>query len=88
MNAISSLADTILLLLLLAILAHAILSWLIMAGVRSDTVIRLYQSIGLALEPLYRPLRRVIPNTGMIDLTPLAAIFLIAFLRILIRSLG
>ena len=69
-----TLAIAIIQLLFLTILAHAILSWLVVAGVRSEPVIRLYQTIGLALEPLYRPLRRVIPTVGMLDLTPLAAI--------------
>lgn len=74
--------------LLLAILAHALLSWLIIAGVRNEIVVRLYQSIGSALDPLYRPLRRVVPTVGMMDLTPLAAIFLLIILRSVVLSLG
>ena len=49
---ITGLAEAIIDLLLLAIFAHVILSWLVNAGVRSDLVIRLYQTIGMALEPL------------------------------------
>ncbi|MCY4582036.1 MAG: YggT family protein [Chloroflexi bacterium] len=74
--------------LLLAILAHALLSWLVIAGVRNETLLRLYQSVGMMLDPLYRPLRRVIPSVGMLDLTPLAAIILLVVLRELILSLG
>ncbi len=74
--------------LLLTILAHALLSWLVIAGIRNETILRLYQSIGMMLDPLYRPLRRVIPAVGMLDLTPLAAIILLVVLRELIISLG
>ena len=84
---IASLAEAIIQVLLLAILAHALLSWLFIAGVRNETVMRLYQTIGMALDPLYRPLRRVIPPVGMMDLTPLAAIILLIVLRAMIRSL-
>lgn len=83
-----TLAVAIIQLIFLTILAHAILSWLLVAGVRSEPVFRLHQTIGLALEPLYRPLRRVIPTVGMLDLTPLAAIIVLIVLLELIRSFG
>jgi YggT family protein len=35
-------------------------------------------------EPILRPLRRVIPNLGMIDVTPIVAYFLLALLQALI----
>lgn len=83
-----SLSLFIIQILLLAILAHALLSWLVVAGVRNETMLRLQQSIAAALDPLYRPLRKVIPAVGMLDLTPLAAIILLIVLRELILSLG
>ena len=83
-----ALALAIIQVLLLAILAHALLSWLIVAGVRNDVVVRLYQTIGNALDPLYRPLRRVIPTAGMLDLTPLVAIIVLIILQRAIASLG
>ena len=82
-----SLVLAIIQVLLLAILAHALISWLIIAGVRNEMVVRLYQSIGMALDPLYRPLRRVIPTVGALDLTPLAAIIALVVLRELIGRL-
>jgi len=85
---IASLASAIIQVLLLAILAHAILSWLVIAGVRNEAVVRLYQTIGMALDPLYRPLRRVIPTVGALDLTPLAAIILLVVLREMVRSIA
>ena len=84
----TELALAIIQVLLLAIFAHVLLSWLIVAGVRNDVVVRLYQTIGTALDPLYRPLRRVIPTVSTLDLTPLAAIILLIILSRVIASLG
>ena len=84
----TALALAIIQVLLLAILAHAILSWLIIAGVRNDVLVRLYQTIGMALDPLYRPLRRVIPPMGMLDITPLVAIIVLIILQRAIVSLS
>ena len=68
------------------IVGQAILSWLMVAGFRNDIVIRLYTALGAITEPLMRPLRRVIPNFGMIDITPMVAIFILIIIRRLIAS--
>lgn len=86
MTPIASLAESIINLLLLTIVAHALLSWLIIAGVRNDAVKRLYVMIGMALEPLYQPLRKVIPSAGLVDFTPLAAIIALVILGRMIRT--
>ncbi len=83
-----SLALSIIQLILLVIVAHAMLSWLLAAGMRSDAIIRVHQTLHLALEPLFRPLRRVIPPFGMFDLTPIAAIFILVIIRSLIIRLA
>ena len=85
---IASLAESIIRLLLLTIVAHALLSWLLIAGVRNDAVMRLYVIIGMALDPLYRPFRKVIPTAGLLDLTPLAAIIALVVLREMILYLA
>ena len=64
-----------------ALLAQVILSWLIVAGVRNDVVVQLYRSVSQLLEPIMRPLRRVVPMIGMVDITPLVAFILLAVLR-------
>ena len=64
-----------------ALLAQVILSWLIVAGVRNDVVIQLYRSVSQLLEPIMRPLRRVVPTIGMVDITPLVAFILLVVLR-------
>ena len=83
-----TLALAVIQLILLIIVAQAMLSWLIAAGMRNDPLIRVYQTLNFALEPLFRPLRRVLPPMGMFDFTPIAAIFVLFLLRILIIRLA
>ena len=58
-----------------AIIARALLSWLPI-----DQSSSLYQAIFRVTEPLIDPIRRVLPNTGMMDLSPLAAILVLLVL--------
>ncbi|MEE8532182.1 MAG: YggT family protein [Alphaproteobacteria bacterium] len=74
-------------LLIYAFVGRAIISWLFMAGVRNEFVLRLNQALGTLTEPLIAPLRRVIPPLGMFDITPLVAIIGLIALRAIIRSL-
>ena len=71
----------------IALLVQIIISWLIVAGVRSPFVLRIYYALGQLLEPLMRPLRRVIPPFGTLDLTPLAAFILLLIARRIIERL-
>lgn len=66
------------------IIVQAILSWLIAFNVinTSNEIIR---SIWIALdrltEPLYRPIRRVMPDLGALDLSPMVVLLLIIILQ-------
>jgi uncharacterized protein YggT (Ycf19 family) len=62
------------------IVAGAILSWFPAAG--SHPVTRLIQSI---INPLLTPFRAVLPRMGGIDFSPLLAIVLLTFLKVLLR---
>ena len=66
--------------LILAIVARVILSWVSPRATNRLAII-LYQ----VTEPILSPLRRIIPRIGMIDLTPLAAIIL---LQLIVRLLN
>ena len=66
------------------IIVQAILSWLIAFNVinTSNDVIR---SIWIALdkltEPLYRPIRRIMPDLGALDLSPMVVLIIIMILQ-------
>ena len=74
-------------LLIYAFIGRAIISWIFMAGVRNDFVVRLDLALRSITEPVIAPLRRVIPPLGMFDITPLVAIILLFVLQRVIRSL-
>ncbi len=63
------------------LIANVILSWLIVAGVRNDIVRQIYSASNQLLDPILRPIRRVVPPIGMIDITPLIAFILIIVVR-------
>ncbi len=48
----------------------------------------LYQMLFRVTEPIIEPLRRVMPNTGMMDLSPMAAIIMLIVMGQLVASLS
>ena len=74
------------------IFAHFIMSWLIsfdVLNVRQPLVGQIWYTLQRILEPIYAPIRRVMPNLGGIDLTPIAALLGIEVIRILlINNIG
>ena len=68
---------------------HIIMSWLINFGVlniRQPLVYRIWQGLSNLLEPIYGPIRRVLPQMGGLDLAPLIVILGIYALEIILRN--
>ena len=78
-----TLLDIIQLLLRVAtwiIIIQAILSWLVAFNVvntQSDFVRQVLYALDRMTEPLYRPIRRIMPDFGAIDLSPMVVLILI-----------
>ena len=78
------------------LLIHVIMSWLIsfqVLNLRQPLVASIWHGLNRLLEPLYAPIRRFMPNTGALDLSPLVAFIAIIILRDFIvadiaRSMG
>jgi YggT family protein len=68
-------------LLWFALFAQIIISWLMVAGVRNEFVVKLNSALFAVTEPLIRPLRRVVPRAGAFDLTYLVAFLILALVR-------
>jgi YggT family protein len=68
-------------LLLLAIFVRAILSWFPIG--RDNPVVTIVFQI---TEPILVPIRRFLPSTGSIDLSPMVAMLLLILLRSLLLS--
>lgn len=87
MNAVVLLIDQLLRLLIWMLVAQAVLSWLVafnVVNVRN----RFVNSVGYFLDrltgPLLAPIRRYLPDTGGIDISPVVLILLAWFLRNLV----
>lgn len=89
-----SILQLILLILQIAtfiIIAQAIMSWLVAFNVlsmRNDIVRNIWSALEQITEPLYRPIRNIMPRTGGLDLTPMVVLLGIFFLRSLIYEYG
>ena len=73
------------------IIIAAVMSWLSYGGVinTSNRFVYLVSDFLFKItEPALRPIRRIIPFIGGIDLSPLLLILIIFFLRNLIREYG
>jgi YggT family protein len=71
------------------IFAHFIMSWLIsfqVLNVRQPLVGQVWYTLQRILEPIYGPIRRILPNFGGIDFTPIVAILGIQMLDIVLRN--
>ena len=65
-------------------IAHIIMSWLInfqVLNLRQPLVATLWDGLNRMLEPIYAPVRRLLPNTGGLDLAPLVVFIVVVILQ-------
>lgn len=75
--------------LVFVILAHVIMSWLInfqVLNIRQPLVAQIWYGLNRILEPLYTPVRRILPAMGGLDLAPLAVLIAVYALQIILRN--
>lgn len=85
------LIDKVLQLLIYAIVARAILSFVVpMMGARPHPLLMsITRVINQVTEPLLGPLRRALPTVGMFDFSPMVAIVVLVIIRaVFVRSVG
>ncbi|SIT81351.1 YggT family protein [Pontibaca methylaminivorans] len=71
------------------VIAHVVMSWLInfqVLNLRQPLVAQIWQGLSRLLEPLYAPLRRILPPMGGLDLSPLVVLLGIFALRIILMN--
>lgn len=69
------------------IIAHVVMSWLInfqVLNLHQQFVAQIWYGLNRLVEPLYAPIRRILPNMGGLDLAPLVALIAIYALRIIL----
>ena len=65
-------------------LAHIIMSWLInfqVLNLHQQFVAQLWHGLNRVLEPIYTPIRNILPDTRPLDLAPLVAFIVVISLR-------
>jgi YggT family protein len=65
------------------IIVQAIMSWLIQFNVinlHNEFVRSIWNALGVITEPLYRPIRRILPDFGALDLSPLVVLVVLYIL--------
>ncbi len=91
MNPILWLILTILDLYTYVVVAAVVMSWLLAFNVvngHNPIVRQIYQAINALTEPLLGPIRRMLPNMGGIDVSPIILLVGVQFLRYLIVYYG
>ena len=71
------------------ILAHVIMSWLLnfqVLNIRQPLVAQIWDMLTRILEPIYGPLRRILPPMAGIDLAPLVALIAVYVLQIVLTN--
>ncbi len=71
------------------IIAHFIMSWLIqfqVLNIRQQFVAQIWYGLSRLLEPIYGPIRRILPQMGGIDLAPLVALLALEAVRIVLAN--
>jgi YggT family protein len=66
------------------IIATAILSWLLAFDVvnfRNDLVRSVWNFLNALTEPLLRPIRRILPNLGGVDISPIVLLLILMFIE-------
>jgi len=73
------------------IIGQVILSWLFAFNVlntNSGGLRAFVQALDRIMEPLYRPIRKILPDFGGIDFSPLVLLLLIQVLRMLLGGIA
>tara|TARA_B100002003_G_scaffold71149_1_gene66344 strand:- start:239 stop:547 length:309 start_codon:yes stop_codon:yes gene_type:complete len=71
------------------VIIHAVMSWLInfdVINLRQRFVYTIWSTLNRLTEPLYRPIRSILPPMGGLDLAPLVLLFGILALQVLISN--
>ncbi len=91
MQSLLMLLDRVLALMAWMVVIQVVLSWLIAFDVvnfRNRFVFGAHQVLTRLSEPLLRPIRRLLPDTGSIDISPIVLILGIWFVRSLLVELA
>ena len=71
------------------IIVQFIMSWLInfdVINLRNSFVAQVWQSLNRITAPIYRPIRRMLPDMGGLDLSPMIVLFGLIALQVIVNN--
>ncbi|MBR9764166.1 MAG: YggT family protein [Rhodobacteraceae bacterium] len=89
MQSLLMILDLVLSVVWFFVIAHVIMSWLIsfqVLNVRQQFVAQIWYGLNRLLEPMYAPIRRILPPMGGLDLAPLIVLLGIMVIRIVVSN--
>ena len=78
-------------LIVMLVIVQFVLSLLIsfnVVSMHNDIVASLWRAINALLDPILTPVRRIMPETGMIDLSPMVLIIGLTIVQIVFKNLA
>ncbi|KPL69396.1 hypothetical protein SZ64_15535 [Erythrobacter sp. SG61-1L] len=73
------------------VIVQFVLSLLIsfnVVNMHNNLVASLWRAVNAILDPMLNPIRRIMPDTGMIDFSPMVLLILLRILTIILSNLG
>lgn len=73
------------------VIVQFVLSLLIsfnVVNMHNNLVASLWRAVNAILDPMLNPIRRIMPDTGMIDFSPMVLLILLRILAIVLSNLG
>lgn len=73
------------------VIVQFVLSLLIsfnVVNMHNNFVAAVWQAVNALLDPILQPIRRMMPNTGMLDLSPMVLIIGLTILQIILKNLA
>ena len=89
MNTVIQIAIYLLSIIWWIIIVQAILSWLIAFNVintQNDFVRQVWTTLDRLTDPIYRPIRKIMPDFGALDLSPIVVLVALQVLDIALRN--
>ncbi len=77
--------------LVMLVIVQFVLSLLIsfnVVSMHNDFVAAIWRAVNALLEPVLAPVRRIMPATGMIDLSPMVLIIVLTIIQIIFKNLA
>lgn len=86
---LSQIVSYIVTIIIVLVIVQFVLSLLIsfnVVNMHNDFVAAIWRSVNALLDPILNPIRKIMPNTGAIDFSPLVLIVLLNILQIVLRN--